>query len=169
MGYKKEVTVVKTQLDFFDNKYFSFLCKIIFLHCFSCSLRLPDHHTNAMLRFFGFCLKFCHQAKASASPQWAGSISFFFPRHNNALPVRESNRESVNLFLIYFSDPCFEHSCDHICLVNSTGGAFCVCANGYGLQEDGKSCGITILEDNFILGLDSAHERIYQVNSDKAL
>ena len=64
-----------------------------------------------------------------------------------------------------FLDPCFSHSCDQLCLANDVGVAQCACANGYTLQDDERSCGVHILEDNFILGLDSAHERIYQVKN----
>ena len=64
----------------------------------------------------------------------------------------------------FLADPCFNHSCEHICLVKDTGHPKCVCAIGYKLQTDGQTCGVLILEDNFILGLDYEHERIYQVS-----
>ena len=69
----------------------------------------------------------------------------------------------LKAFTVDVIDPCYEHNCEQLCLVDDNNIAVCACTNGYVLQGDRLTCGVTILYNNFALGVDSFNNKIYQV------
>ncbi|XP_076815158.1 low-density lipoprotein receptor-related protein 1B-like isoform X2 [Clavelina lepadiformis] len=63
----------------------------------------------------------------------------------------------------HLAHPCADHSCSQLCLTDGPSSHVCACTTGSILQPDGRSCDVTLIEDNFALLMDAEHGRIFQV------
>ncbi|XP_076815155.1 low-density lipoprotein receptor-related protein 1B-like isoform X1 [Clavelina lepadiformis] len=63
----------------------------------------------------------------------------------------------------HLAHPCADHSCSQLCLTDGPSSHVCACTTGSFLQPDGRSCDVTLIEDDFALLMDAKHGKIYQV------
>ncbi|CAK8681308.1 unnamed protein product [Clavelina lepadiformis] len=63
----------------------------------------------------------------------------------------------------HLAHPCADHSCSQLCLTDGPSSHVCACTSGSILQQDGRSCDVTVIEDDFALLMDAEHGRIFQV------